>query len=192
MTKKKTTSIVVDKNNFIVGLGDGWNEEAQKGKALQALAFDKVLEHRLSSFIKDDNTVMYIEACLSLCRVKKETLYRSYRCDSPTQKQFMELELVPLEQGKVQMNHYLLKTEDLERPFYVEDVTNKIDKKQKPLKRNYVLRCSMCNSIKPPNQDEWIELTAYLKMPQAKTHEQVIHTVCEKCKNKTWEVRRPD
>ena len=177
-----TTSLIVNRDNLIVELDETWLELARKNDSESVLATEKILFQPLGKFIDDDNTRMYFEASLSLCRLKNQVLYRPYRCDSPTHKQFMELELAALEDGKVRMTHYLLKTEPFEKPV------NFTVMKFNPHKGQAVKRCSLCNRIQPIGSDEWIEPETFF---QDKPGVMTIHTVCPDCKNTTWHIRRP-
>ncbi|WP_321277208.1 hypothetical protein [Thiomicrorhabdus indica] len=177
-----TTSLVVNRDNLVVELDESWLEQARKNDSESVLAIEKILYQPLGKFIGDDNTRMYFEASLALCRLKKQVLYRPYRCDSPTHKQFMELELSPLEDGKVRMTHYLLRTEPFDKPvkFTAVQFTNN--------QHLTVKRCSLCNSIQPTGSAEWIEPETFFK---DKSDVMTIHTVCPDCKNITWQIRRP-
>lgn len=181
MSKKLTTSLSVDQDNHIIELDDNWSDLAESYRSGPSLARQRVLYKSLGSFISDDNTLMYIEACLSLCRLRQQVLFRPYRCDSPTHKQFMELELTPLENRCVRMRHFLLKEEPFERPVVFQ--TLKPSANQSPK----VKRCSMCNRLQAPGQSEWIAPEVFFI--NRSDDVQVIHTVCESCKNTSWQVR---
>lgn len=182
--KSLTTSLVVDKLNRIVAVDDQWLHEAEKGQAEIELVPENILENFLADFIQDDNTTMYVEAILSLCRLRNERIYRPYRCDSPTHQRFMELELIPMQQGQVKMVHYLLKEVPFSTPITIEDVS----KDSTPVTQTgYYLRCSMCNSLKAPGQQEWKDPSEIGSVNLS--HFRVIHTVCEHCANVSWKRR---
>lgn len=180
--KKLTTALVLNRDNLIVDLDGSWSGLARANGAESSLAEEKVLHQPLAKFIEDDNTRMYIAASLSLCRLKKQILYRSYRCDSPTHKQFMELELAPLEEGKVRMSHFLLRTEPFDEPVQF----NAVDLSKNQSKA--VKRCSLCNRIQPVGSNSWQEPEVFFK---EKVDVMTIHTVCPECQNTIWQIRRP-
>lgn len=187
-----TTSLVVDKLNRIVSINDEcWMEQAKLGNAEEALQPKNVLDAFLSDFIRDDNTTMYIEAVMSLCRLRKEPIYREYRCDSPTHKRFMELELIPKENGHIEMVHYLIKEEPFDAEVNIIDIASKKNELEKPKTankhRNYYLRCSMCNALMPPDSTEWIEPGELVKGTEGPF--KVIHTICNKCSSTLWNRR---
>ena len=190
--KTRTTSLTVNRDNVIVEVGEDWLTQAEAGGARDQLAVNKVLNRPIGQFAKDDNTRMYIAACLSLCRIKKTTIFRPYRCDSPTHQRYMELELVPYENGQVEMVHYLLKSEPLQKSLNIEDVTELSDQVAALNEGvGYTLRCSMCNSIQLPGTDEWLDPADYVQLECARPHLNVIHTVCNCCKNQAWQIRHP-
>lgn len=179
-SKTITTSLVVNRYNKIIELGSDWLVQAKLYEAESLLTTEKILNQPLAKFVSDDNTIMYLEASLSLCRLKNQVLYRPYRCDTPTHKQFMELELTPLQDGKVKMTHYLLKSEPFESP--VNFIAIKFD----PDQNKVIKRCSLCNRIQGIESDKWEEPEDYFK---GRSDLLTIHTVCPECKNMSWKVR---
>lgn len=190
-TKKITTSLIVDKLNRIIAVDDKWLDEAELGNAEDKLQPEKIMEHFLADYIQDDNTTMYVEAILALCRLRNEKVYRPYRCDSPTHKRFMELELIPQSLGQVKMVHYLLKEEAFENEVTIEDIGKSLKSKQKTnankATRSYYLRCSMCNALKAPDSEEWRD-PGEISTPNL-NHFKVIHTVCKNCSQTPWKRR---
>ena len=178
----ETVVLEVDADNCIRQVSESWTQVARAGGAEIELATDRVLGKPLHQFITSDTTRMYVEASLKLCRLRQEVLFRPYRCDSPTHKRFMELQLTPLEQGAVEMKHFLLREEAFEQPLHLEEVTQ-----QKNRSAGTCLRCSFCNRLKPLEQHEW--------MPPEELHQsyisplKVIHTVCPDCKGQVWQPR---
>lgn len=182
MSREFTTSLTVDNANRIVDLGDSWLLTAEEGGGanLTVLQPNRLLNCFLSDSIKDDNTIMLMESLLSVCRLRGETLYREYRCDSPTHKRFMEIELIPFEDGHVQMNHYLLREEAFDKPV-------KFDFAYRPteaIPKTY-FRCSMCNKLSLTNSehsDEWEEPEVFTQQHSLEKS-MIIHTVCKACRS---------
>lgn len=179
-------SITVDRLDRIIAVSDTWEAVASIGGVGQALKTEQVLGKSLDSYICGDNAILYIDACLKLCRIRNQTLFRDYRCDSPTHKRFMQMEMVPLPQKAVEMNHFLIKEEPFESPVNIKDVS----KLTSPIVRGVFqyVRCSMCNALKSVGSDQWIP-------PEELTSEQgalvnVIHSVCPACKVATWHPRK--
>ncbi|SFR58886.1 hypothetical protein [Thiomicrospira sp. ALE5] len=178
-------TVVVDRHNVIISLSTHWTEAAEQAGAADSLAPEKIIGRPLSSFIRSDSTRMYIESCLQVCRLKQSVMFREYRCDSPSHKRFMELQLTPCPDGAVAMTHSLLREEAFEYSVNIEDST---PDEGKPSGVDYkYIRCSMCNSLKPLGSNSWTdpaELGDKLVKPT-----KVIYSVCPKCLNKLWQKR---
>lgn len=189
--KIQTTSLVVDQNNLILQLGEDWEQEAEKSGSSDSLRPNRIIGMPLSYFIEGDSTVMYIEASLSLCRVRQQTLFREYRCDSPTNKRFMELQLTPLENYAVRMTHFLLREELLDIEVDLEKLQTPVAGKHVSEERRHtnILRCSMCNQLRFADSNEWLEPDVFfIHNPEARGCN-IIHTVCPACKETIWKVR---
>lgn len=184
--KRVTTSLVVDRRNTIVALGSGWAHEAALGEAEQSLAESRVLGKSLAGFIRDDATVMYVSTYLELCRLRSEVIYRGYRCDSPTMKRFMEVELTPANDGSVTMTHYLVREEPFECEVHIKDVSRAHGTAPQ---RGFLLRCSMCNHLREPGTAIWLAPEVLREPHGADNPLRVIHTVCEACQDTDWRRR---
>lgn len=182
----KLVEMVLDAHNIIIEVSESWDESAKAGNADSRLSKNSVLGLPIEYFISGDSSVMYVDAALKLCRLKKQTLFKSYRCDSPTHKRFMEMELQPLDQGMVKISHYLIRKEAFESPLYLKDVTRTAPK------NGLMVRCSMCNQLKKPGTETWLPPEEFHASEDAPLS--VIHTVCPACQVAIWEYRiaRPE
>lgn len=184
LIQQPMVSLAVDRFDRIIALSQNWSEVAMEGHAQVALAPKKLVTKPLGFFIRGDDTRLYTEASLKLCRLRNETLYRHYRCDTPSHKRFMKLELVPLPNKAVQMNHFLLEMEPFANPVNIDDVAEQSHSATGIFK--YV-RCSMCNALKAVGSQQWVDpdkLSA-----EAASDVKVIHSVCPNCKAKAWQAR---
>lgn len=136
--------ITVDADDRIVSVGGCWDGSARQGSAGQ-LAGTQVIGRLLADFISGDSTLMYVDTLLQSARLQARVLTRQYRCDSPTEKRFMEMRLTPLTGGLVHMTHRLLKTMPLRRPIRFATVAPP----------SLHLRCSSCNSVRIGHGD-WL------------------------------------
>ncbi|HEY9016956.1 hypothetical protein [Thiomicrospira sp.] len=172
----------LDADNRIVYVSSNWEEIAEQGQARQSLAEAKVLNQPFSQYVADQATRLYYENCLTLCRLKKKTLTRAYRCDSPTHKRFMEMQLTPLENGWVEMKHFLVRSEPFKFAVNLHDVSH-----QQPNQSYQFTRCSLCNRLKDQASDDW-------KTPESlgelgKQPLNVIHTICPQCQAESLQFR---
>lgn len=173
-------SLTVDEQDTIIDVSSSWDSVAKSGGAGESLFAKRILGQALADFIKSDNTTMYIATVIKLCRLQKKTLFREYRCDSPTHKRFMEMELQPLEEGFVKINHYLLREEPLETPLHLQDITPDLLNTSPAL-----LRCSMCNRLKKPGEAVWLPAEQFSATEEKPLR--VIHTVCRDCLVAIWQ-----
>lgn len=171
--------MVVDADNIICAVGEGWSAAAEQGNAAETLAQHQVVGKPLAQFIGNDTTRMYYDAVLKLCRLRGEAMSREYRCDSPTHQRFMSVTLTPLEEGKVEMRHTLLR----EYPFNFA-LKLACSGADKALPGRGVLRCSLCNRLYDREQELWQE-PAQLVREQSLSLT-VIHTVCPDCQATRW------
>ncbi|WP_044413683.1 hypothetical protein [Thiomicrospira microaerophila] len=178
-------ALVIDQDDVIQSVSSAWEQVADKGGASESLQTEKVIGQPLSQFIRSDATRMYIEACLKVCRLKQQVMSREYRCDSPTHKRFMALQLTPLAEGAVEMRHFLLREEPFDYPVNLEDVTP--SEQTTEIKPYSYVRCSMCNSLKKVGTQDWTLPEHMGRQLMAKT--KVIHSVCPVCQNKIWQKR---
>ncbi len=181
-TPQETVIVQVDKDNIITRLSSGWDQAAADGQAADSLAQNKVIGLPLRHFITSDTTRMYVESCLKLCRLRQQVLYRPYRCDSPTHKRFLELQLTPLAEQAVEMKHFLLKEEPFERPVSIEDITN-----AEITPAGTYVRCSFCNRLKSMKNEHWTLPEQVALQPSQALR--VIHSVCPDCKDAMWHKR---
>lgn len=172
-------TLTIDQHNMIQSVGGEWNHAAQEGGALDILSTEKVIGKNIEIYLGSDTTQMYYDALYKLCRLKKETITRDYRCDSPTHERYMKITLIPLENSAIEMQHVTIKEIPFKHAVHIEDM------KDSSIKNiAYTKRCSICNRLKYPNSEVWSfpeELND--KKP---LHIKVIHTVCPDCKNKNW------
>ncbi|BBP44143.1 hypothetical protein [Thiosulfativibrio zosterae] len=182
----KLVEMVLDANNMIIEVSDSWDASAKAGNADSRLSASAVIGQSIDHFISGDSSVMYLDSALKLCRLKKQTLFKPYRCDSPTHKRFMEMELQPLANGQVKISHYLIREEAFGSPLYLKDVTRTSSAKE------VVVRCSMCNQLKKPGTDTWLPPEEFQASQDAPLN--VIHSVCPACQVAIWEFRvgRPE
>lgn len=189
-TKTFQVALVVDKDDVIQSVSSSWLSIAEQGRAAESLVPEKVIGKPLVVFIRSDSTKMYIESCLKVCRLKQQVLYREYRCDSLTHQRFMELQLTPLDEGAVEMKHFLLREVPFAEPVTLKDVSDgQFGVGQTP--RHQFVRCSMCNSLKAVGSQQWIAPENFPQPLDVPTL--VIHSVCPACLNKIWHKRnKPD
>ncbi|MBN2725372.1 MAG: hypothetical protein JXR95_15010 [Deltaproteobacteria bacterium] len=154
----------------IIRVSSTWDNFAQENDGLSS-CFDKIKNRSIYDFITGYETKMWFETVLKLAELKKETISRNYRCDSPNLRRNMLMNATYESSGEICIEHILLSTELRKKPVFFKS-TNSPGKKAP-------LRCSICGKIKVDKQ--WVE---------ADSHESsqfnVIYTICNGCYGKTF------
>lgn len=177
MEYKEKVSYKIDKDNIIIEIFDDWITAAKVGQASDLINVNSVLGTKLLSYILGDSTRMYYDAIFQKCRLLNEEHKIEYRCDSPTHKRTMEMQIIPNEDKNIDIYNFLIKEEPFKNAIYVhENTTSNI--------RNPIVRCSVCNHLKLKTNGEWMPPEHLVQKEELNFI--VIHSVCPQCKNRDW------
>lgn len=158
------TSYTVDNNDLIVDIGGDWDDfaTANDGSALA----DAVLGTSIWSHISGDTSRMFLDTLLRRARSTLQPIEKKYRCDTPTERRIMNMELIPQPTRRVTVRHSLV---DAQRSDIVVNII--------PGERSSdcVKRCTICNSIKL--NGVWSDP---FDLEGDQTYK-VIYGICEKC-----------
>lgn len=162
----------LDTGDVIVDITGGWNSFAQENNA-EELEARRVIGRNLLSFVQGDVTRMYVRTLIQSARLMRKPMLRSYRCDSPEQRRYMEMRLCVENSGLLRWEHRLVRTEPLARRLEFRVLTV-------PGRPKRIVRCSMCNRLK--HSADWAEPDT-LEIPEAEVDGQipVIYGVCPSC-----------
>ena len=168
-------SYTVDKTDTIVAVSGLWDEFARDngGEKSQASA---VIGRKLDQFINGDATRMFVRTMIMSARTLKRPIYRPYRCDSSKDKRFMEMTILPQENGMVELVH---------RELHHEPLAQKIPHIVAPLGASHnslLKRCSLCNRIEI--QGIWSEIDEALntnRLEPGTRSLKVVYGVCPDC-----------
>jgi hypothetical protein len=167
-------SYTLDKANHIVAVSGQWDAFALDNDGNEVLS-SKIIGKPLDQFIDGDTTRMFVRTMIMSARTLQRPVYRPYRCDSPKLKRFMEMTVLPGEQGVVEVIHRELHSEPIIHPMPVCAAP-------KGVGENFVKRCSMCNRVKVLGI--WSELDAAIdayRLPAGAHNLKVIYGVCPDC-----------
>lgn len=176
MPTSLVVSYTLDHANRIVGIGGSWNCFALENGALNLLE-SQVLGRDIGEFIIGDTTRMFVFAMLDSARLLAKPITRSYRCDSPQYRRFMEMTLLPGPQDMIELHHRLVREEPVQYPI-------KFTVAPDGAHSGLVKRCSMCNRLNLQNR--WLEADEAAHqglLTQTATH-LVIYGVCESCRRR--------
>ena len=163
------TTYKIDKSNRIIEVSSGWDQFASENGG-QGAASEEVLGYNLATFISGDSTLMWMMALIGSVRLHKRTATKFYRCDSPSEKRYMKMTVMPAEQGELVISNKLLRVEKMKKT-----VTIKYDD------QSAIERCSVCNKIYV--EHIWLEpddaiVLGYLNN---ENNLHVIYSVCNTC-----------
>jgi hypothetical protein len=163
----------LDKNDIIQKVGAGWDAFALANDGQKNIE-EQVLGQRLWTFINGSATRLWVDAVLGHARITGKLVERRYRCDSPTDKRFMLMRVIPHNDGLLEVQCNLEQELPQQVRVEVEAKTRRIP--------SLKVRCSICNRIKI-NADTWQEADeAILKGELANTAPvKVIYGVCSDC-----------
>lgn len=165
----------VDANDVIAYWGGNLVEFAYANDWSSGIAPEKVVGHPLFEFITGPETVHLYRILFDRCRSGKEIGPIPFRCDSPTERRFLELHLSPAAGGSVIITNKLLRVE--QRPAVTLLMGN--------IARNdeFLRICSMCKKI-ALNENLWAEAEealGRLGVFEKDRPPQLTHGLCKSC-----------
>jgi len=164
---------LLDQNDVIVDVGPGWDEFARENDAPH-LDAGTVLGRKLIDFVAGDDSRMYVRAILNSARLFRRPMVRTYRCDSPDQRRFMEMRLSLTEDGLLKWEHRLLRTEQMQRRMRFRVAAG-------GRTARLTVRCSWCNRLKLSSH--WYEPDQAPLPPDAASGEVlVVYGICPTCR----------
>ncbi len=158
----------LDGEDRIIGVGSTWDFFAGENEGREVIS-SLVVGRSLWEFISGDPTRMWLSSILTLARIREKTVSRPYRCDSPTIKRYMNLEISREADRTLHLVHSLVRVEEMSSP---RRITPFLASGKKMMQR-----CSVCNRFNTAKG--WTEaedLDASVGSPIA-----VIYSVCGDC-----------
>lgn len=150
---ERQNSYTIDKDGRILDVDENWDIFAIENNAKDNTLKDQVIGKKITSFITSDHVRMWFESLISLAQISGKRVEREYRCDSPYEKRYMLMIIIPLKNGNLLVEHYLLKTEKI-------DKTLELDFSEKS--SDSAIRCSVCGKFN--YDDKWIEIDELAKI----------------------------
>lgn len=169
----------VDKNDIIIAVSENWQSFAQDNLGASSLFPENIIGSSLWDHIRDSETKHLYEMILQKVREHHQQATFSFRCDSPEQRRFLKLTVIPLEDGSVDFESQTIKTE-LRKP--VELLRSDVERSEETIRI-----CSMCKKIAMSKTD-WEELefaVQKLKLFEKTRLPQFTHGICQSCYDET-------
>ena len=167
--KVTETGYKLDKQNRITEVSSGWDDFALQNKGEDATS-SRVVGTTLREFIVGDATRMWMKALVDSVRASNKEVIKFYRCDSPSEKRFMRMTLLPDEDGSVYVSNKLIRVEKMKRSADFRFEANAT-----------LERCSLCNRVLI--NDAWIEADEIPDVLNLRDglHIEVTYSICNKC-----------
>jgi uncharacterized protein YbaR (Trm112 family) len=133
---------------------------------------DRLVGSPLFDHVSGHFTRQFLRLFLTSARNAGVQRRRLYRCDTPGERQLMEMVATPLERGEVLIAHRLVSAEAFAYPVKIRPSAGR--------RAASVLRCSMCNRLQQRSSGRWVEPDS---IAQPKGETLVIHTACPDCRH---------
>jgi hypothetical protein len=142
---------------------------------LTELSEETVVGKTLWDFISDISVIHLYQNLFKIIRAKKSKPKIPYRCDSPDCRRFMQMELVPLQGGEIQLINRILKTEPRSSVSMLKESAERSSE--------ILPVCSVCKKVRL-REETWYEIedaTAILGITHVGPYPQLTHTMCYGC-----------
>lgn len=161
--------------DVITSVSDNWCTFADANAWEGFLRPEDVVGHKLWEFIQDRETQHLYQELFK--RVREGILSRTipFRCDSPSERRYLELLIAALPDNQIEITSTILRTEP-QRPTNLLNVNT-------PRSKDIVTICSMCKKIRisPEQWEEIEEGLAQLRIFEADEMPQLSHGLCQSC-----------
>ena len=168
------TRYLINRENRIESINDGWWSFAEQNGG-EKLMNEMVFYRDIGSFIACGRCQELYDMLIKRVRESKKTIDFSFRCDSPEKRRYMKMEMVPLEQDKVEFTSYLEREEERKPVALLEIFAAR--------SVEIITICSWCKRIKAEN-GSWLDVEEAVEQ-MALFHQERLpklsHGVCPVC-----------
>ena len=164
----------IDLNDCLVFFNDQWDRFALENDGSH-LTSDKINQRPIWDFIHDAETRHLHEMLLRRVRANHPIAKLPFRCDSPSLRRYMEMDIVPLVDGKIEYRCRVLKTQS-RKPV---PVISAHAQEGMPLLRV----CSWCKKV-DVGHNSWLEVEeaiGSLGLFSKAISPRISHTICDGC-----------
>lgn len=165
----------IDQNNLLVLFNDQWDRFATDNDSPHLIG-ERIVKLPLWDFIHDAETRHLHEMLLKRVRAKEKAVRKlQFRCDAPTLRRFMEMDILPLPDGVIEYRCRTLRTEQRE-PVPVTTA-------HKQGGVFFLRMCSWCKKVDVEN-NTWREIEDAVELLGlfSEAHiPPISHTMCNAC-----------
>lgn len=165
----------VDEEDVIASVSENWELFAYDNAWASNCKPEDVVGNLLWDFIQDAETRHLYKEIFYRVRTGKRLGPIPFRCDSPQERRFLELLLMPISGGQIEISSTIVRRE-LRAPVDLLD-------SETPRSNAFVRICSMCKKI-AITENEWFEIEAGLqkfKLFEAEEMPGLTHGLCPAC-----------
>ena len=169
----------IDKSGLILSVSENWRSFSEENFGAETCFPENAVGSSLWEHIRDPETMHLYEIILQKVRRYQRQATFSFRCDSPEERRFLELSVIPMKDGTVEFESRIIRTE-LRKP--VELLKPDIERSD-----NFIKICSMCKKI-AISETQWEEAEIAiqkLKLFEKDVLPQFTHGVCRSCYDAT-------
>jgi hypothetical protein len=166
----------VGEDNRITYVSSDWNSFARRNGAPDLLA-EAVVGQPLNRFVAGPETRHLYEIILARVRRTRHGILVKFRCDTPSYRRFMELQVSPWTDGQLQFESRLVRGEDREPVPLMGSSVSRSDE--------FLTICSWCKRISVSSA--WVEVedaVEQLALFHSDRLPNLTHGVCPECKDR--------
>ena len=170
----------INKENKLIGLGDGWDSFAVDNKASQIQA-DRVLNRSLFDFVNDSYCRHIYDMVISRVWQTQKPVNFPFRCDAPDRRRYMQMEVAYIDADSLCFRSCITR-EESRGPILLLDT-------EIPRTDEVVVICSWCKKIRVVDET-WLEVEdgiAQLGLFNAGPQPGLSHGMCNACYENTSE-----
>ncbi len=165
----------IDHTDTIVSISENWSAFAESNAWSGPIGPNEVVGHKLWDFIQDIETSHLYQQLLGRVRAGKLSRSIPFRCDSPSERRYLELSMEALPDDQIQFTSRILRTEH-------RDAVDLLDT-DAPRSADLITLCSMCKKIEIA-PGEWADIEEglpHLKLFESDRMPQLTHGLCGSC-----------
>lgn len=168
------TRYLINRENEIESINGDWRSFARQNGG-EKLMSEMILHRDIISFISCGRCQELYDMLINSVRTSKKMIEFPFRCDSPDIRRFMKMEMIPLDQGRVEFISYT-EREEVRLPIYLLDIS--VQRSEK-----IITICSWCKRIKAEHV-HWLDMEeAVQKMELFNSNRfpKLSHGICPAC-----------
>ena len=171
----ETYSYRVDSDDVIVEVSENWKSFVDYNLGADSCLPEQVIGSSLWSHVRDPETRHLYEIILEKVRSEDKILTFPFRCDSPSERRFLELTVYDEGDGTVHFDSAIIRTEPREAVGWLNPNEKRSDE--------FLRICSMCKKV-AISEEEWVEIEGAmqaLRLFEKDLLPQFTHSLCIDC-----------